>query len=263
MSVGAWEPCWLGATDRPLYAGLHRPALPSARCGVLLAPPLLHEQPRSRRFLVEVASGLAALGLPCLRFDFFGTGDSAGGGEQLDFATMRADFDIAAEALRARAGVARVCVLAARGAALPLFAWLGAGGAPARVVLWEPIVDGLGWLNELEREDALERRSPKRYPLGRGIQVVNGDDQLMGYPVSQRLRRDIAEAAPQGDPGLPLWAVLRRDARTLPIRLERVFTLPADAPAIGGATRMDATVFVSPRVQRVVDELGGALREEA
>ena len=80
MSVDAWQPLWIGDAPRQLYAALHAAA--AARVGVLMAPPLLHEQPRSRRVLVEVASRLAALGLACLRFDYFGTGDSAGDGEQ-------------------------------------------------------------------------------------------------------------------------------------------------------------------------------------
>src|SRR5687768_1570345 len=75
--IGDWEPLWLGQDPRRLYAALHAVAGAPAT-GVLLVPPLLHEQPRSRRFIAEVASELAAIGLPCLRFDFLGTGDSPG-----------------------------------------------------------------------------------------------------------------------------------------------------------------------------------------
>ena len=57
--IGVWEPLWLGDPTRQLYASLHRSAVPGARLGgAVRVPPLFHEQPRSRRLLTEMASGL-------------------------------------------------------------------------------------------------------------------------------------------------------------------------------------------------------------
>src|SRR4249919_3243970 len=158
-----WEPFWLGTPSRRLYAALH-PAAEASTTGVVLVPPLLHELPRSRRFIAEVASELATVGLPSLRFDFLGTGDSSGGGEELDFASMHVDLDLAVAALRERTGATQVALLAWRGAALPLRGWMERGGAADLVVLWEPIIDGAGWLQELVGADAGERalRPPPR-----------------------------------------------------------------------------------------------------
>jgi hypothetical protein len=263
MSVGSWEPLWLkDGLGRSLYAGLHRPVFNAAPLGVVLVPPLLIEQPRSRRFVTEVASGLAALGLPCLRFDFFGTGDSAGTGDQADFASMCTDIELAAGALLAHAGVERVAVLAWRGAALPMWPWVLGVGNPEVVVLWEPIVDGAEWLDELEREDVAERRSRKRYPLRQDFDAGAGDGQLMGLEVSRRLRQDLAGARLADDEHgrrTPVWAVEHPNARPLPITLERRFALPADAPSFGGGIRMDARLCVSRSVARVVTELGQTL----
>jgi hypothetical protein len=263
MSVGTWEPLWLqDGQGRSLYAGLHRPVVNAASLGVLLVPPLLIEQPRSRRFVTEVASGLAALGLPCLRFDFFGTGDSAGTGDQADFASMCIDIELAAGALRARAGVERVAVLAWRGAVLALWPWILGVGNPEVVVLWEPIVDGAEWLDELEREDVAERRSRKRYPLRQVFEGDASDGQLMGLEVSDRLRQDLAGARlAGGEEGqrFPVWAVQRQNAPPLPIALERSFALPADTPSFGGGIRMDTRLCVSRSLGRVVIELGQAL----
>lgn len=267
MTVGVWEPLWLGAGEQRLYAALHRSKASSPRLGLVLAPPLLHEQPRSRRLLTELATAFSEAGVPCLRFDYFGTGDSAGAGEQLEFATMRRDLQHAAQALMVGGGVERIGVLAVRGAALPVFSWIRDGGTANLLVLWEPIVDGQGWLAELETRDAIERRSPKRYSIAAGAQPgVSGDDlQLMGYPVSAQLRRDIAQAGivDDGVHAVPrCWAVLREDSDMLPITAERVFKLPGDTPLIGGAVSMDRSVFVTPGLQQVVDELSRALREE-
>lgn len=266
----AWEPFWLGRHPRRLYGALHRAAASSL--GLLVVAPLLHEQQRTRRLVTELATSLAAEGFPCLRFDFFGSGDSEGGGDQLDFASMRADLQQTVGELRARTGVARVGVLAMRGAALPVWSWLSAGanggaGEGAQVdllVLWEPLLDGPAWLAQLEQQDAAERCSANRYPLARGACAVDVDRQLMGFPASRRLRRDIAEASlPAPDHvGWPCWGVLRADARALPVNVDRVFEIPPDTAFIGGSASMDTTMFMSPGLQRVVSDLATALRGE-
>ena len=290
--IGVSEPHWLGDPTRYLYAVLHRAAVPGARLGVLLVPPLFHEQPRSRRLLTEVASGLAAMGLPSMCFDFFGTADSAGNSDQLDFASMCVDLDLAAQALRSEAGVERVAVIAWRGAALPVARWIGGGGSggddQALVVLWEPVVDGAQWLHELVRADAAERCSPARYRLGRPLATCGHDAQLMGVAVSRQLRSDIAGARltvvggradvgglagtaalagvgaladAEALRGSRCWAVLRSPSPPLALTLERVFNVPAAAPTFDGGTRMDAGLFVTPQLKHLADQLGRALLE--
>ncbi len=260
----AWEPVWLGCHPRRLYGALHRAE--GAQLGILLVAPLLHEQQRTRRLVTELAASLAAKGFPCLRFDFFGCGDSEGHGDQLDFASMRSDLQQAADALRASTGVTRVGVLVMRGAALPVWSWLEEGARVDLLVLWEPLLDGLAWLAQLEQQDRAERCSANRYPLARGACAVDVDQQLMGFAASRELRRDIAQAAvPAPDKRFsgPCWGVLRADARALPVNIDRVFELPADTALIGGSASMDSTVFMSPGLQLVVTELATALGREA
>ena len=264
MSIGAWEPLWLGPASRRLYAALHPAG--GAALGVVLVPPLLHELPRSRRFLAEIATELAAMGLPCLRFDFHGSGDSAGEGDELDFASMRRDLDIAVAALRDRTGIRRLALLAWRGSALALHDWAAQGGRADVVVLWEPIVDGDAWLQALIAGDAAERglRPPPRAGVARLTDPADG--QLMGFPVSARMRADLAHARLHGNaPGerTPQWAIVRADAAALPFETARLLRLPANAPGFGEAAAMDATFFLTPPVREVVGQLGQALRSEA
>ncbi|WP_460761479.1 alpha/beta hydrolase family protein [Lysobacter fragariae] len=264
MSVSAWEPFWLGPPSRQLYAALHGvPGTPST--GVVLVPPLLHEMPRSRRFIAEVAGALAAMGLPTLRFDFHGTGDSSGSGEDFDFASMHRDLDLAAAALRERTGITRLVLLAWRGSALALRGWLDRGGVADLIVLWEPIVDGGSWLQELVDGDVGERalRPPPRSGVPRLTDP--GDGQLMGFAASQRLRGDLAQArldvgARRGD--APVWAIVRADLAELPTDVARVLHLPAGAPSFNMGAAMDATFFLTPPVRSLVGELGQAMRAE-
>jgi hypothetical protein len=262
--IGDWDPLWMGQEPRRLYAALHGVS-GSPQAGVVLVPPLLHELPRSRRFIAEVASELAALGLPCLRFDFLGTGDSAGDGEELDFASMQRDLDLAVATLREATGVARVVMLAWRASALALQGWLEHGGAADLVALWEPVVDGEAWLRELVEGDRDERsqRPPPRAGVPRATDP--GDGQLMGFPASARLRSDLARARMDASRqrGAPVWLVVRSDPAELPLDIARVLALPANAPVFDMGAAMDATFFLTPQVREVVAQLGRAVCEEA
>jgi alpha-beta hydrolase superfamily lysophospholipase len=265
MSIGDWEPIWLGAPSRSLYAALHR-APSAASIGVVLVAPLLHEQPRSRRFVTEVASQLAESGLSCLRFDFHGTGDSPGAGEEVDFASMADDLKVATAALRFHAGVEQVALLAWRGAALLAHAWLQQGRQGDRVVLWEPILDGAGWLRELQRNDARERALRPRPRPGVPRTNMQEDGQLMGFAASPRLRQDLAEARlARTDPSQmnSTWAVVHADSPTLPVEVAKLFELPAGAPTFDGGLAMEAAMFLTPPLERVVGQLGNALRQQA
>ncbi|MCU1487507.1 MAG: hypothetical protein JWN67_4253, partial [Actinomycetia bacterium] len=71
-------PTWFGPVDRPLFGWLHAPDGGTARAGVVLCPPTGYEAVCSHRTLRVVAERLAELGIAALRFDYDGTGDSAG-----------------------------------------------------------------------------------------------------------------------------------------------------------------------------------------
>ncbi|MBS0558372.1 MAG: alpha/beta hydrolase [Proteobacteria bacterium] len=252
------EPFWAGSPQRPLYAALHGVAAP-APLGIVLAPPLLAEQPRSRRLLMQIAEELAAKGLPCLRFDYFGTGDSAGAGTAHDVAAMHTDFDTVVAALRERAGVARVAVIAWRGAALVAADWSARDGNIDALVLWEPVTDGAAWLAELEAGDRAERTlRARRAP------DIAADGQLFGFPASSSWRRGIAALAlDTREVRKPVWTVQRQAAGAPPAGSSRCFMLPAGTPHFDGATTMDATLFLSRPLRVLVDELANALTSAA
>lgn len=264
-SMSDWEPLWLGPPSRRLYAAYHG-ASGTPQTGVVIVPPLLHELPRSRRFIAEVAGELAAMGLPTLRFDFHGTGDSGGSGEELDFCSMHRDLDLAATALRERTGIRRLVLLAWRGGALVLRGWLERGGVADLVVLWEPIVDGGSWLQELVDGDARERavRPPPRAGVPRTTDPADG--QLMGFPASPRLRVDLAQTRLDGGTrrnDVPVWAIVRAEFADLPMDIARVLLLPASAPSFNIGAAMDATFFLTRPVRNLVGELGQAAGRES
>src|SRR5579871_2345685 len=76
-------PFYFESESEQLFAWLHRREQSShADHGVVLCPPIGHEQIHSHRGLRCLADALAEAGFSVLRFDYHGTGDSAGAGEE-------------------------------------------------------------------------------------------------------------------------------------------------------------------------------------
>jgi alpha-beta hydrolase superfamily lysophospholipase len=69
---------WFGPESRPLYGWVSRPASGMALGGAILCPPMGEEGRAAHRTFRRLAEELAAAGIVALRFDYDGTGDSAG-----------------------------------------------------------------------------------------------------------------------------------------------------------------------------------------
>jgi hypothetical protein len=268
MNVGTHQPFWSSRGERRLWAVLHPSTKPvPAKRGVLLVPPLLHEFPRSLRLLCEMATCLSALGIPSLRFAYFGTGDSEGAAVDADFASMAADIEQAAAELLDRAACSELVLLAFRSGALPAHGWIsGTAAPPSLVVLWDPVLEGAAWRRELERAEAGKRLATDAASNddGRGNhhQAVAGAGQLMGYPVPASFKSELDAAGWHGfesTQSVPVWSVAGIGADASLPWVERRFALPPGTPAFGTEFTMAVDDMLSPRLEQVVRELASAV----
>ena len=138
-----------GPEDRPLFGWLHRADGPSP-VGVVVCNPFGYEAICAHRGLRHFAEAAAAAGVPALRFDYDGTGDSAGGDR--DPGRLRAwiaSARHAADELRRLAAVERVVFFGLRLGAM--VAALAADGRDdvAGLILVAPVVSGRAHLREL------------------------------------------------------------------------------------------------------------------
>lgn len=153
-------PLFFGESTRRLF-GVYTPAHAKGGKprGVVLCHPWGAEYLRAHRSLCQLGRLLAESGIHVLRFDYFGTGDSAGDMTDGDLEGWQADIETAIDELKDTAGLQRVGLVGLR-----LGATLAARVAQARrkdvdaLVLWDPVVQGDAHLAELRRLDAVIAR---------------------------------------------------------------------------------------------------------
>jgi alpha/beta superfamily hydrolase len=184
------EPFYFGPPDQALFGCYHAPQPALARpCGLVLCNPMGHEYIRAHRALRQLAVRLAKAGFHVLRFDYYGSGDSSGDDEQGSLAQWRVDIETAIQELRRRSRVRRIYL-----AGLRLGASLAALIGEARedlagLVLWEPVINGESYIEELAgQHQALLWRfanQPKDRPVG------SRPTELLGFPLTDTLSAEL------------------------------------------------------------------------
>ncbi|HEV7777451.1 MAG TPA: alpha/beta hydrolase [Luteibacter sp.] len=180
-------PFYFGANDE--LFGLFHAALAPSRKAVLLCPPLGQDQIRCHRLYRQLAGALAADGIPVLRFDYYGSGDSAGASAEVDWDRCLADAVTAADELRTRSGAERIVAFGARiGGSVALAAARAARFSD--VVAWDPVLDGDDYVARLDAMQAALRVDGQRFTRPRLEADVAA--QWLGFAVSDHLRGQLA-----------------------------------------------------------------------
>ncbi len=187
----------------------------------------------------KLATQLTRGGAHVFRFDYQGTGDSAGETGEGSLSAWRGDIEVAVQELKDVTGVESVALVGLRvGAALALQACAG-GLDASELVLWEPVVRGEAWVRELE---ALEesRRKLSRQPIPRDR------NSLLGHPFPEHWRRELESLD------------LRRETMKAP-RARTVIVAAGDRPEHRELTQhLDG---LGARVQRVALPVEGEGKE--
>jgi pimeloyl-ACP methyl ester carboxylesterase len=141
---------YFGPTEKRLFGLYYLPHPEQERdYAVLICNPWGQEYIRTQRPLSQLGLRLSRQGFPVLRFDYFGTGDSAGEDRDGAFEQWQTDVRVAIQELKRRSRVDTVFLIGLRlGASL---AALVAGGRDdvEGLVLWEPAVIGSDYLVDL------------------------------------------------------------------------------------------------------------------
>lgn len=133
-----------------MFAWWHRPAERLFTHGILICPPIGHEQVHTHRALRHLAESLAASGFAVLRLDYHGTGDSDGGDRDPQrCATWQTNIHDATAWMREQGGCSSVSLIGLRFGAT-LAALHAAAHAVDNLILWSPVVSGRRYVRELK-----------------------------------------------------------------------------------------------------------------
>jgi uncharacterized protein len=190
---GTVQPLFFGDPDAELFGCLHSATTPAG--SAVIVQPVLHEYMGSHRTLVQLAARLAAAGVSNLRFDCRGTGDSAGDGGDSGPIDWQLDVTTAAAELARLSGQGHPSIAGLRlGASLALLSQCApaASSAPA-LVLWDPIVSGATWVQELlaQQRERFARVEGEvlGFPFGPALreQLEAVDLRTAGRPAARRI----------------------------------------------------------------------------
>ncbi len=178
------NPFFFGAGSRRLF-GIYTPPLATGtrERAVLLCNPWGQEYIRAHRSMRQLANMLSLAGFHVMRFDYFGTGDSAGEPTNVRLEEWEADIETAIDELVDITGLLRPSLLGLR-----LGASMAASVAARRrerldaLVMWDPVVSGEEYLAELRQAD--------------GVAVAHPTDsweggEVSGFPLTNLLLRDL------------------------------------------------------------------------
>lgn len=171
------NPLYFGSRERRIF-GIYEPAagVVTRSQAVVLCHPWGSEYIYAHRSMRRLALKLSMAGYHTLRFDFFGTGDSAGEMPDADLRGWETDVESAIEGLEDIVGTAHVSLIGLR-----LGANIAAAVAARRsreidaLVLWDPIVSGAEYLRELGVTLSDERAGPL---------------EVQGFPLTHSMLRE-------------------------------------------------------------------------
>jgi pimeloyl-ACP methyl ester carboxylesterase len=154
---------------------------------VLFVPPWGEDYYRMHSLLAALARRLGERGIPSLRLDCRGVGDSRG---EPSFPGWRIDVARAADELRDRCGLERFALCGfGLGAALAYQAGAEASDCPL-VIMVEPVLSGIGFLQLLRNREAARRAAVR----GGAARFVNDrEEELCGSLIPAHFVRDVEE----------------------------------------------------------------------
>jgi hypothetical protein len=255
-------PLLFGPPRRQLF-GLFHQAERAGGMAVLICPPLGREEIRAHRFLRVLADRLARSG-----------GDSPGDDVEGEFDGWRRDVCVAHEELERLSNASHIVWLGARlGASLAIMAAASGVCDPARLLLWDPVIDGARYLAHLRERhvDALERSFAVPDPgLRRRLARESESEttnELLGYEISPKLysqlralnadslpltaRYETTVLADADDLALKQWTSAQL-ARQLPLQL-----LPFKHPMVWTSDPHPNNAMVpAEALQRLLAEIG-------
>lgn len=239
-------PLYFGTSSARLF-GVYHPAVSAQHrsCGVVICAPFGHEYIRAHRLLRQLAVQLSRSGFHVLRFDYLGCGDSAGEPHDGSPSQWLTDIATAIDELRETSEVRRVCLVGLR-----LGATLAAAAADRRddveaVVLWDPILDGGRYLEELQ---ILQRSWLSDRPGSRMFAFKRRVSEVIGFPITDAMRAELEHTVLADPSPSSQRRILILDSEDHESQRQWVVSAAAQWPDVIGHARSEAGDWHRPEL---------------
>ncbi len=171
-------PTFLSGIDAPVPTGFDH--------GVLICPPIGYEQLHSHRSLRHLADRLAQEKVPVVRFDWHGTGDSAGVDEDsARLTTWLANMRDAVQWMREQLGCRQISLVGLRLGGT-LAALVAAELEIDNLVLWSPVTKGRAYVREMKAISLTAEAAPRDA-------VADGSIEAAGFVLSAETAGDLSQ----------------------------------------------------------------------
>lgn len=273
-----WEkrnsgPIVFGEGERRLFGWYHAPTRPAKAAGVVLCNPFGYEAMCLHRVYRTLAQRLAAAGIPALRFDYHGTGDSAGSDHDPDrVAAWRQSVGMAIDELRRRAQIVEVSLFGIRfGATMAMLAGIERQDISS-LILWSPYLTGRNFLREMRMMQTAGAEQAFATGEDRGVSPdvrkstppapPTKDEEAIGYFLAEQTVEDLGKidlrAAKKTSPA-PRVLLLGRDDLPddgrLTKHLSSVGTDVTDCTSLPGYSAMMQDAYLSKVPREVFDQV--------
>jgi pimeloyl-ACP methyl ester carboxylesterase len=152
---------------------------------VILCHPLGEEYIRFHRVYRQLSFRLSNIGFPVLRFDFYGCGDSSGDCQQGQISQWLTDISTAVGEMRHRSGATKICLIGIRfGGTLSTMAGIARGDIDG-MVLWDAVVSGQAYVEELTTAHQEMLRTAHVKPKPR--MPDEEQTEILGFPLTASL----------------------------------------------------------------------------
>jgi pimeloyl-ACP methyl ester carboxylesterase len=178
------EAFFFGPGYQRIFANYHPASGGGSEVLTVICPPLFSDYMRTHLALRELALALAERGQHVLRFDYRGTGDSFGELGEVTVSDWLEDIALAVREGGEISGSSAVRLLGVRAGALLACAAARASSDVQRLVLWDPVPDGAGYLQVL-RHIQVQMLEQNHY-LSRA-ERREAMHEYAGYSVSKRM----------------------------------------------------------------------------
>ena len=194
------RPIRFGPVGRELFGLFQLPtAGETLGQSVVICNPFGQEYVRCHRLIKVIADRLARAGFHVLRFDFFGTGDSAGDDGDGDFMQWLNDIQLAHEEVSKLSGNASTSWIGLRlGGSIAAMASQRVDVPPRRLVLWDPVIDGDSYIKELEASHIAGMGLLAHWSRTKFEQTAAASmhHEMLGFALPKELRQQISKISP-------------------------------------------------------------------